>query len=368
MAGGVLLNVEEINALMSAIQDGRVAPQPPKGRGAAVPYDLTSQDRVIRGQMPTLDAINEQIASHFAMGLSGRTRLEVRINVGPASLLKFGDFNSLLAPPTTVCILSMGKAGSQALLVLEPGLADALIAAALGDKRTHAEEPAPGGQTERRELTNVERKVLGRLLGIFTEGMAQAWAPVLPFKPEIARFESDPRLAAIAPVNEAAVLCSFEMDGALKGLVQLAMPYTAIEPSKKALMSPPKLNTSSDATFAQRLAEELNQAHVELRALLGTTRMTLRKLLDLEEGNVLTLGTTEGASLPIFVQGRPKFTGQPQVIGGAMCLVVDQGPLAELRRPFDHHVKPQPPPPPASRAPPPGASAPAPATAKKTAA
>jgi flagellar motor switch protein FliM len=345
MAGGVLLNVDEINALMSAIQDGRVAPAAPKGRGAAVPYDLTSQDRVIRGQMPTLDAINEQIASHFAMGLTGRTRLEVRINVGPASLLKFGDFNSLLAPPTTVCLLSLGKAGSQALLVLEPGLADALIAAALGDKRNRPEESSPQ-QSERRELTNVERKVLGRLLGMFTEGMTAAWAPVLPFKPEIARFESDPRLAAIAPVNEAAVLCSFEIDGAIKGLIQLAMPYTAIEPAKKALMSPPKLNTSSDSRFAHRLAEEISQSQVELRALLGTTRLSLRQLLGLDEGAVLTLGTSEGASLPVFVQGRPKFTGKPKVSGGALCIEIDQGPIAELRRPFDQHV---PPPEPATK-------------------
>jgi flagellar motor switch protein FliM len=338
MAGGVLLNTDEINALMSAIQDGRVTPQAPKGRGSAVAYDLTSQDRVIRGQMPTLDAINEQIASHFAMGLSGRTRLEVRVTCGPASLLKFGDFNSLLAPPTTVCLLSLGQAGSQALLVLEPGLADALIAAALGDKRVQQQNDEQGSNppsSERRELTNVERKVLGRLLGIFTEGMAEAWAPVLPFKPEIARFESDPRLAAIAPVNEAAVLCAFEIDGPMKGLIQLAMPYTAIEPAKKALMSPPKLSTISDSRFAHRLEEELVQTEVELRALLGTTRLSLRKLLDLDVGAVLTLGTSEGASLPVFVEGRAKFTGQPKVVGGALCIEIDRGPQSEIRRPFE---------------------------------
>lgn len=336
MAGGVLLNPEEINALMSAIQDGRVTPQATKGRGAAVPYDLTSQDRVIRGQMPTLDAINEQVASHFAIGLTGRTRLSVRVSCGPGSLLKFGDFNSLLAPPTTVCVLSLGKAGSHALLVLEPGLADALIAAALGDKRTHAEETGAVNR-ERRELTNVERKVLGRLLSMFTDGMTTAWAPVLPFKPEIVRFESDPRLAAIAPVNDAAVLCSFELDGAIKGLVQLAIPYTAMEPAKKALMSPPKLNTTSDSRFAQRLEDELSLAQVELRALLGMTRMTLRKLLDLDVGAVLTLGTTEGVSLPVFVQGRAKFTGQPKVIGGALSIEIDRGPVAEIRRPFEQY-------------------------------
>lgn len=338
---GVLLNPEEINALMSAIQDGRVMPEPStKGRGAAVPYDLTSQDRVIRGQMPTLDAINEQIAQSFAMGLAGRTRLSVRVSCGPASLLKFGDFNSLLAPPTTVVVMSLGNAGAQALLVLEPGLADAMIAAALGDKRGGKDESAPPAEA-RRELTTVERKVLTRLLTIFTDGMTTAWAPVLPFRPEVARFESDPRLAAIAPINDAAVLCSFEIDGAIKGLVQLAMPYTAIEGAKKALMSPPKMHQTADTRFAHRLEEELSQTQVELRALLGKTKMSLRKLLDLDEGAVLTLGTSEGVSLPIFVQGRAKFTGQPKVEGGALCIEIDRGPVAEIRRPFENEELPE---------------------------
>lgn len=335
---GAMLNPEEINALMAAIQDGRVATEAPKNRGTAVPYDLTSQDRVIRGQMPTLDAINEQVAQSFAIGLAGRTRLSIRVSSGPASLLKFGDFNSMLAPPATVCVMSLGKAGSQALLVLEPGLADAMIAAALGDKRGRSDEVPP--PEARREFTSVERNVLRRLMSLFTEGMTTAWAPVLPFRPEIARFETDPRLAIIAPVTEAAVLCAFELDGALKGLIQLAMPYTAIEPAKKALMSPPKLSTHSDSRFALQLADEIAQVTVELRVLLGKTRLSLRKMLELEEGDVLTLGTSEGVSLPVFVQGRAKFTGQPKVSCGSMAIELDRGPLEDIRRPFEQEALP----------------------------
>lgn len=57
------LNSDEINALMSAIKEGRIDGEPSGGsRQTVFAYDLTSQDRVIRGQMPTLDAINEQVA------------------------------------------------------------------------------------------------------------------------------------------------------------------------------------------------------------------------------------------------------------------------------------------------------------------
>lgn len=322
---GALLNPDEINALMTAIQDGRVAPEAPKSRGAAVNYDLTSQDRVIHRQMPTLDAINEQIATMFGMGIAGRTRLTIRVTSGPASLLRFGDFNSLLAPPATVTVIALGKAGAQGLLVLEPGLADAMIAAALGDKRGRVDEaPAqPSQEGGRRDFTTVERNVLRRLLGVFTDAMQVSWGPVLPFKPEVIRFETDPRLAVISPTNEAAVLCSFEIEGAIRGVIQLALPYTAIEPAKKALMSPPKLNNISDVRFVTALRDEINQVEVSLAAMLGKTRLTVRQILDLEVGGVVMLGTSEGTPLPLLVQGKPKFTGQPRVVGGAIALELD---------------------------------------------
>ncbi len=335
---GALLNTDEINALMTAIEDGRVAPEAAaRTRGTATNYDLTSQDRVIHRQMPTLDAINEQIATMFGMGIAGRTRLTVRVTSGPASMLRFADFNSLLAPPATVTVMSLGKGGSQALLVLEPGLADAMIAAALGDKRGRTEEPtpAPAQGDPRRDFTMVERNVLRRLIGVFTDAMTTAWAPVLPFKPEVLRFETDPRLAVIAPTNETAVLCSFELEGAIRGVIQLALPYTAIESARKALMSPPMLHSVSDKGFANALRDEINQVEVDVAAILGKASMTIDQLLDLEVGHVLTLGTSEGASLPVFVQGKAKFTGQPKVVGGAIALELDAGPVSELRRPFD---------------------------------
>lgn len=342
---GVTLNTDEINALMAAVQDGRVNGDEPKARSTAVSYDLTSQDRVIRGQMPTLDAINENIATGFSIALAGRTRMALKVNSGPASQLKFGDLNSLLAPPATVAVLSLGKAGGQALVVLEPGLADKLIAAALGEKPSKAadaDDAAPPPANQKRELTQVERGVLKRLMGLFTDVMGHAWAPVLPFKPEVARFEADPRLAVIAPINDSAVLCSFELEGALRGVLQLVIPYTAIEPVKKALMSPPKAASDADTTFGTQLAEELLSVKVELRALLGKTTLNVRSLLELEPGAVLTLGTSEGVPLPVFVEGRGKMTGQPTVVGGAMALKLDHGPVRELRRPFEQEPTPAP--------------------------
>jgi flagellar motor switch protein FliM len=316
------LNPEELNALMSAIQESRVPTTPAANpRSTVVSYDLTSQDRIIRGQMPTLDAINERVASVLATGLSGRTRLSIRVGTTPATLLKFADFNVLLAPPATLCIMTLGAGHGLAVSVFEPGLAESLLAAALGDRKVRRDDVPPDA---RRELTSVERLVLRRLLSILTDAMAAAWAEVCPFRPEVVRFETDPRLATIAPPNDVAVLSTFEISGALAGRLQLAIPYASVESAKKLLTSPPRLNYGGDAKFAANLARELEQVEVELRAVLGQTSLSLERLLALEVGDVIPLDTGENEPLNVFVEGRAKLTGAVKVAGGNLAMVVER--------------------------------------------
>jgi flagellar motor switch protein FliM len=317
------LSSEEIRALMSAIQDGRVSTETARAspRTQVVPYDLTSQDRIIRGQMPTLDAINEQVASVLGIGLAGRTRVALRVTSSPATLLKFADLVPLLAPPASVCVLGLGAAHGFALAVLEPGLAEALLAAALGDRRVRTAE---GARETQRDLTSVEQLVLRRLLLILTEAMAQAWFPVLPIQPEVIRFELDPRMATIAPPTDVGIVSGFELKGGIEGRLQLVIPYAAVESAKQKLTSPRRLSQRADERFAEALSREIEQVAVEIRGLYGRTRIPLARLLDLAAGDVLLLDTDEGKPVPVIVQGREKLRGTPSVSGGSLALVVDQ--------------------------------------------
>jgi len=327
------LTPDELKALMSAIQDGRVSTETARApRSQVVPYDLTSQDRIIRGQMPTLDAINEQVASMLGIGLAGRTRVALRVTSSPATLLKFADLVPLLAPPASVCILGLGASHGFALAVLEPGLAEALLAAALGDKRARTPESASEG---RRELTSVEQLVLRRLLLILTDGMAQAWGPVLPFQPEVLRFELDPRMATIAPPTDVGIVSGFELKGGIEGRLQLVIPYAAVESAKQKLSSPRRLSQRADERFAAALAREVEQVAVEVRGLYGRARIPFARLLELQTGDVLLLDTDEGKPVPVLVQGREKLKGTPTVSGGSLALVVDQPLRSPAQTPAD---------------------------------
>jgi flagellar motor switch protein FliM len=305
---------------MSAVQEGRV-PAPDAGpAGGAVRYDLLSQDRFIRGQMPTLDAINEQVASMFGMGLAGRTRLPLRVASSPTTLLKFADLAPLLAPPASVCVLGLGAAHGFALAVLEPGLAEALLMAALGDRRARPADALPEG---RREFTSVEQVVLRRLLCILTDSMRTAWGPIIPIQPEVLRFELDARMATIAPPSDVAIVSAFELKGGIDGRLQLVVPYATVEPAKSLLASPRRLSQRADERFTAALAREATQVSVEVRGVFGRTSIPFSGFLELKEGDVLTLDSSETGTLPVLIGGREKLRGTPCVVGGSMALVVD---------------------------------------------
>jgi flagellar motor switch protein FliM len=317
------LNDEEVEALMSAIQEGQVqASAYGRARGAVVPYDLTSQDRITRGELPGLDAINERAAGIFASGLSGRTRLDLRVTSAPSALMKFSELTPLLAPPATVCVVTMGGAGNeQGLTVLESGLAETLLAAALGDRKARTE--ATDGNP-RRELTSVERLVLRRLVGVLCDALGEAWSEVFPFKLDVLRFENDPRLCVVAPPNDVAILTPFEISGALSGRIQLAVPYSAVEPVRKHLASPPRTGGTSDGRFGRVLADELERVPVELCALLGRTSLRLERLLQLEVGDVLTLQSGESEPLSVLVEGREKMRAAPMAKGSSLAVSITE--------------------------------------------
>jgi flagellar motor switch protein FliM len=315
------LDSNEVEALMQAIQEGRVSPDPGEGstRGPVLPYDLTSQDRIIRGQMPTLDSINDKIASLFGKNLAGRTRLDLRVSATPATLLKFADVGSVLSPPNTVGVMSLGAGHGLALMVLEGELGHILLSGALGDRKARA---APTGAEGHAELTNLEKMVLKHLMGMLSDAMGLAWTGVLTFKPEVMRFESDPRMVMIANPSDVIILCSFEITGAIDGRIQLALPYSAVEPAKKLLTSPPRLGGQRDQRFSTALARELDGVEVELRVQIGRKKLSVNELLNMSVGDVVTLNTSETAPLPVFVQGRPKMTASPRVVGGGMAIEI----------------------------------------------
>ena len=73
------------------------------------PYDLTNQDRVIRGRMPILEIIYERFIRSFRVSLSNSLRKISTISMISTDLLKFGEFVNTLPIPSCMCIMRFNE-------------------------------------------------------------------------------------------------------------------------------------------------------------------------------------------------------------------------------------------------------------------
>ena len=71
-----ILSQEEIDALLHGVDDGDIETESDDGSENSdfTSYDLTSQDRIVRGRMPTLELINERFARHTRVSLFNMLR------------------------------------------------------------------------------------------------------------------------------------------------------------------------------------------------------------------------------------------------------------------------------------------------------
>jgi len=123
-----VLSQEEIDALLEGISDGKIETEvvsaPPEG---IVTYDLTSQDRIIRGRMPTLEMTNEKFARLFRGTLSSVLRKVVNVTTMSTDMLKFGEFMKTLSVPTSMHLFKINPLRGNAIFIVESKVSFALV-------------------------------------------------------------------------------------------------------------------------------------------------------------------------------------------------------------------------------------------------
>src|SRR3954470_8890427 len=129
-----VLSQSEVDALLAAVSEGEVAattgatgPNGAVDERVVVVYDLTSQDRIIRGRLPQLDVIYEKFMRSFRVSLSSALRKIATLNHSSTDFLKFGEFINTLPMPTCMSVLRFNALRGSALCVIESKLAYALV-------------------------------------------------------------------------------------------------------------------------------------------------------------------------------------------------------------------------------------------------
>ena len=316
MAVQDLLSQDEIDALLHGVDDGLVQTDTAAEPGSVKSYDLTSQDRIVRGRMPTLEMINERFARLFRSSLFNMLRRAPEVAVAPIKMQKFSEYVHSLHVPTSLNLVRVLPLRGTALVVLDPKFVFAVVDNFFGGSGRFT-------KIEGREFTATESRVINMLLKHIFSDTKEAWSTVARLDIEYLNSEINPHFANIVSPTEIVVVTSFhvELDGG-GGDVHFTMPYSMIEPLREQLDAGVASDrVEHDGRWAQALKEEIEDAEVELTTVLGRGRITMQQLLEMKPGDVFPCDFAGRAT--ILAEDIPIFRGSFGVSHGQQAVQIE---------------------------------------------
>ena len=279
-----LLSQDEIDALLHGVDDGDIDTDADAEPGTVKNYDLTSQDRIVRGRMPTLEMINERFARYTRISMFNMLRRTADVSVGGIQIQQFGEYVHTLYVPTSLNMVKFRPLRGTALIILDAKLVFKLVDNFFGGDGRHA-------KIEGREFTPTELRVVQMVLNQAFVDLTEAWKAIMPINFEYVHSEVNPSLANIVSPSEVVVVSTFhvELDGG-GGELHITMPYSMIEPIREVLDAGLQSDSDEqDERWIKALREDVLAAKVELECDIVRREITLRDIVDLKEGDVIPI-------------------------------------------------------------------------------
>ncbi|MDT7524370.1 flagellar motor switch protein FliM [Rhodoferax sp. TBRC 17198] len=299
------LSQEEVDALLEGVTgESQKTVEEAAEHGEVRSYNISSQERIVRGRMPTMEIVNERFARNLRVGLFNFIRRSPEISVGPVAVQRYSAFLRELAVPTNFNIVAIRPLRGSGLIVCEPALVFGVINTLYGGIGKFQT------RIEGRDFSATEQRVINRLVDVITTEYKKAWKGIYPLELDYQRSEMQPQFANIATPSEIVIATSFQLEiGDITGAIHFCFPYSTLEPIRDVLYS----STQGDSIEVDRrwvnvLTREIQAAEVTLVAELARADATVEQLLGMKKGDFIELD--RASRIQATVDGVPIFECQ----------------------------------------------------------
>lgn len=312
MAVQDILNQDEIDALLHGVDGGEIETETDQAPGSVRSYDLTSQDRIVRGRMPTLEMINERFARYTRISMFNMLRYSADVGVGGVQLMKFGEYVHTLFVPTSLNLVKVRPLRGTGLFILDAKLVFKMVDNFFGGEGRHA-------KIEGREFTPTELRIVQLVLENAFRDMKEAWSTIYDVDFEYLTSEVNPSMANIVSPSEVVIVSTFhiELEGG-GGDMHFTVPYSMIEPLREALDAGVQSDVDEkDERWINSIRSDIVEANLDIKARLMEKTMNLRDVVALKEGDFIPIETPHDVQL--LVGGVPIAEGSLGVMNNHMA-------------------------------------------------
>jgi flagellar motor switch protein FliM len=315
-----LLSQDEIDALLKGVQAGEIDTETAKEKlvaGIRV-YDFTVQERIVRGRMPGLELSNERLARYFRNSITSLLMRQVDANMQGPEIIKFGEFMRTIPFPSSINIFKINPFKGYAILLIEAPVVFALVEFFFGSST------AKFVKSEGRPFSSIEQRIIKSVVDLALKDLASAWNGLADIEPELVGSEMNPQLVTIVTPGEIVIKVTMQLEiEDFIGKMYFCIPYSMVEPVREKLYSSIQSDKFElDKRWSEKIKETLMVAYIEVKVELGTTKMNLEKLLNLEVGSVITLSNSASDDILIKVEGNPAYTGVPGYSKGNQAIKI----------------------------------------------
>jgi len=315
-----ILSQDEVDALLQGItgESQKLEEEEEAPKGEVREYNIASQERIVRGRMPTMEIVNERFARNIRVGMFNYIRKSPEVAIGGIKVQKYSAFLREIVVPTNFNIISIKPLRGSGLVVCDPSLVFAVIDALFGGAgKFHT-------RIEGRDFSMTEMRIIVRLVDVVLGEYRRAWQGIYPLEFEYQRSEMQPQFANIAAPSEVMVTTSFTLEvGEATGTIHFCIPYSTLEPIRDVLYSTIQGDSAEpDRRWVNLLKEQIQAANVELVAELATAPATVEQLLAFKPGDFIELDMLP--SIEAKVSGVPVLECHYGTSNGKYALKVDK--------------------------------------------
>ncbi|MGH1472220.1 MAG: flagellar motor switch protein FliM [Cellvibrionaceae bacterium] len=312
-----LLSQDEIDALLNGVDEGDIETEDEAEHDSVKAYDLTSQDRIVRGRMPTLEMINDRFARYIGTSFFNLLKKDIEVSSGGIQIQKFGEYIHTLYVPTSLNIIKFKSLRGSSMVVLDAKLVFKLVDNYFGGGTRQA-------KIEGREFTPAELRVVQMVLKHIFSDLSEAWKPVMDMDFEFVESEINPSMVNIVSPTEVVLVNTFhiEMEGG-GGELQITTPYSSIEPIRDILDAGVQTDSDEpDSRWVNSLREDILDARIDLETEMTNREIVLRDVLALEKGDVIPIDIPDFHT--VTANGIPMFKSRIGQSNGSLALKVEQ--------------------------------------------
>ncbi len=305
-----ILSQDEIDALLEVVDtdeesSSQSTPETESEAKQVMLYDFKRPNRVSKEQLRAIKGIHDKMSRNLSSQISTVMRSIIEIQLQSVDQMTYGEFLMSLPSPTSFNIFSLKPMEGSAVLEMNPSIAFPMIDRILGGKGEASELE--------RELTDIESNILDTILRVVMQKLKEAWSGVVEMQPIITSKESSPNVIQIVAQNEIVIMIVLELTfGETTGMINIAYPVIYLESILSKLASKDVIigETSNKKSRNDELKELVKRADIICEAILGTSRISIKQLLDLEVGNIIKLDNPASNKAMLTVDKKEVFETQ----------------------------------------------------------